>query len=368
MNKKQLTYSQTGVRYEALDPIKKMAQKAALKTATNLLTSGFAEVADSRGESAFVWEQGNVLMASVIEGLGTKNLVADGTSELSGKRYYDVIGYDTVGTIINDLVTVGAKPLVIHAYWASGNSKILEDREKMSDLIKGWKRACNDAGVVWGGGETPTLTNIIEPQALDLGGSAVGIIKNKKHLVTDKKLREGDRIVLLKSNGVNANGISLTRAIAKKLPKGYATKLPSGKMYGEILLAKTNIYAKLVQDLLDGGIDIHYISNITGHGMRKVMRARPKFTYVIEKIFKPQEIFDFIAKQANLSDQEMYSTYNMGQDYAIFVSPKDVNKTLEIIKKSKFKGLDAGFIEKGEKQVIIKEKNLTYKSDTLNLR
>ena len=115
-------------------------------------------------------------------------------------------------------------------------------------------------------------------------------------------------------------------------------------------------------------MEIHYISNITGHGVRKIMRGKPKFTYVIEKIFKPQPVFDFIQKHAGLDDSEMYQTYNMGQDYCLFVSRKDVAKTLRIIKKNKFVGLDAGYIEKGEKQVIIKPKNLIFKGDTLDLR
>lgn len=368
MKKQKLTYSKSGVNYEALDPIKKLAQVSAKKTSIHLAKNKMEEVSDSRGESAFVWSQGNILMASVIEGLGTKNLVADGMRKITGKTYYETIGHDTVATIINDLITVGAKPLVIHAYWATGNESFLNDRKKMIDFIKGWKKACDLSEVTWGGGETPSLKGIIEENAIDLGGSAVGIISSKKRLISDSKLKSGDRIILLKSNGVNANGISLTRAIAKKLPKGYATKLPSGKMYGESLLVKTNIYAKLIQDLLDANIDIHYISNITGHGLRKIMRARKSFTYVIEKIFNPQEIFLFIQKQANLTDYQMYETYNMGQDYAIFIDKKDAAKTQEIIKKNKFKSLDAGYVERGEKQAIIKPKKLIYKGNTLDLR
>jgi phosphoribosylformylglycinamidine cyclo-ligase len=218
------------------------------------------------------------------------------------------------------------------------------------------------------GGETPSYNDIVNKHTIALGSSVVGVIKNKKRLLSDKNLKVGDRILLLKSNGVNANGISLTRAIAKKLPKGYATKLPSGQLYGEALLTKTNIYATLIQDVLDKGIDIHYISNITGHGLRKVMRARPKFTYVLTDIFQPQEVFTFIQKHAAMDDYDMYHTYNMGQDYALFVSEKDVKKTLQIIKKNKFQGIDAGYIEKGEKQVIIKPRNVVFKGDTLDLR
>ncbi len=363
-----ITYSQVGDNYDTKDPIKKLAQTAAAKTGANLIKHGFREINDTRGESAYVWQQGKILMATVIEGLGTKNLVADEMRKITGKTYYDSVGYDTVATIINDLVTVGAQPLTVHAYWALENNDWLSDAKRMTDLITGWKKACDVSGASWGGGETPTLKGIVVPNTCEFGGSAVGIIKNKKQLLIDKKLKSGDRILLLKSSGINANGLSLARAIATNLPSGYATKLPSGQYYGEALLTPTNIYAKLIQDLLKVNIDIHYISNITGHGLRKVMRARQELTYVIEKIYPLSELFTFIQKQAGLSDYQMYETYNMGMDYAIFLPAKDVKKAQSIVKKNGFDCLDAGYIKKGPKQVIIEPKNLVYTANTLDLR
>lgn len=368
MNKKPLTYSDVGDNYDTKDPIKKLAQISAAKTAVNLKKRGFEEISESRGESAFVWKQGNILMASMIEGLGTKNLIADGTREITGKTYYDFIANNTIAYIINDLITVGAKPLVIHAYWAIEDNAWLADEKRMKDLILGWKEACDESGATWGGGETATLKQIVVKNTIDLGGSAVGIIGPKKRLITDKKLKSGDRILLVKSNGINASGISLARAIAKRLPKGYGTKLPSGMIFGEALLNKCNIYAKLVESLLDKNVDIHYMNYISGHGMRKIMRARGQFTYVIEKIFDPTEEFLFIQKEANIDDQEIYQTYNMGQDFVIFLPKQDIKLAQKIIKKCGFASLDAGYIESGERQVIIKPKNLIYKGDTLDLR
>jgi len=350
MSKSKITYSQVGDDYSTKDPVKKLAQTAAASTGNNL-KNGFSEVSDTRGESAYVWKQGDIYMASVIEGLGTKNLVAD---EL--RDGYDVIGHDTVATIINDLVTVGAKPLVIHAYWAIEDNSWLQDSKRMQDLIQGWKSACDLAGVSWGGGETPTLKGIISPNTIDLGGCAIGIITSEKRLILDKNLSAGDRILLLKSNGINSNGISLARAIVKKLPDG------------ETILTKTNIYAKLIQDLLDSDINIHYISNITGHGLRKIMRSSRNFTYVIEKLFEPQEVFKFIQKEADLNDYEMYETFNMGQDYAIFLSAEDVEKAQNIISQNGFESLDGGFVEEGERKIVIEPKNIIFEGSTLDLR
>jgi phosphoribosylformylglycinamidine cyclo-ligase len=365
---KKITYSEVGDNYETKDPVKKLFQTAAAKTGKNLEHHGFAEVQDSRGESAFVWKQGRVYMASVTEGLGTKNLIADGMRQVTGKSYYDVIAHDTVATIINDLVSVGAAPLVVHAYWSIEDNSWLQDEVRMTDLITGWKDACDMAGAAWGGGETATMKGITVPNTVDLAGCAIGIIPVKKQLITDKKLKEGDSILLLKSNGVNANGISLTRAIAKQLKKGYATELSDRSLYGDALLTKTNIYAKLVQRLFAGSIDIHYISNITGHGLRKVMRARPQFTYIIEKILEPQEVFRFIQQQAKLSDYEMYDTYNMGMDYAVFLPESQVKKAQKIIAKAGFESIHAGYVAKGKKQVLIKPKNITFDGSTLDLR
>ena len=169
MNKQKITYSESGVNYDSIDPVKTLAQKVSRDTGKHLQASGFEEVETTRGESAYVWQQGDVWMASVIEGLGTKNLVAEEMHKLTGKTYYENIGHDTVATIINDLVSVGAAPLVIHAYWAVGNSKWFEDSGRTEALIAGWKSACDIAGVSWGGGETPILSGIIRDGTIDLG-------------------------------------------------------------------------------------------------------------------------------------------------------------------------------------------------------
>lgn len=365
---KKIKYSDSGVNYDILDPVKKLAQKSSKKTAGNLTDNGYSEISDSRGESAFVWKQGNVLMASVIEGLGTKNLVSDAMEEATKKSYYEIIGHDTIAAIINDLLTVGATPLVVHAYWAVGDNDWYKNTNRIQALVLGWRKGCDLAGATWGGGETPALKGIIEQKAIDLGGSAVGIIKEKKNLISDKKIRLNDRIILIKSNGINVNGISLTRAIAQKLPKGFATKMKNKKMFGDGILTKSNIYAKLIKDLQKENIDLHYLANITGHGLRKIMRGKPNFTYFLEKIFEPQEVFNFIQEQANLSDYDMYETYNMGQDFAIFVPEKDVEKTLKIITKNKFKAINAGSVKEGRKQVVIRQKNIVYEGKSLNLR
>jgi phosphoribosylformylglycinamidine cyclo-ligase len=369
LNSKSMTYKSTGVNYKLMDPIKKFAQSAAKKTSFNLLPLGMSEIEASRGESAYVWEEPDSHRAFVMEGLGTKNIVADETAKITHKNYYHQIAQDTVAMIINDLIVVGAKPQILNAYFAIGSSDWFLDTIRAKKLISGWKDACNLAGVVWGGGETPTLKDIINPNTIDLGGSAIGIIKPKKRLVLGDKLSSGDIILLIESSGIHANGLTLARSIASTLPKGYATKLDNGQIYGEAILTPTHIYAKIVNKLLNNNIDIHYMVNITGHGWRKLMRANKKFSYIIDQIPPIPPIFGFIQKHSKNNDEEMYGNFNMGAGFAIFVSPKDSNKTQKIIKdKSKFKVWQSGVVKTGPKQVIIKPKNIIFSEKTLEVR
>lgn len=361
-------YASSGVDYSKMDPVKRFAQEQASSTSNNLHRHNMEELPNSRGESAYVWEEQDSYRAFVIEGLGTKNLVADEMRKITGKTYYNYIAQDTVAMVINDLVTSGARPMVVNAYFGIGDSNWLTDEERFRDLITGWKNACNLSGAVYGGGETPTLKNIIYPNAIDLSGSAIGIIKPKENLITENKLKAGDKILLIESSGIHANGLTLARSIAEKLPQGYATKISDGSMYGEALLKPTHIYAKLIEDLLYKKIDIHYISNITGHGWRKIMRAKQEFTYQIEEIPKPQPVFDFIQEQSQSGDSEMYGNFNMGAGYAIFVPSELAKLTQQITKDNGFNSTIAGTVENGPKQVIIKPKNITFDSDTLQVR
>ena len=127
---KAKTYSQAGVDYSTMDPIKVLAQKRAQATAPNLQSFNFQEITASRGESAYVWEENDSYRALVIEGLGTKNLVADAMRATTGKTYYDQIAQDTIAMVVNDLIVVGALPQVVNAYFAIGDSQWMADQRR----------------------------------------------------------------------------------------------------------------------------------------------------------------------------------------------------------------------------------------------
>ncbi len=368
MSDQKLTYKSSGVNYDVMDKLKRMAQTAASATDYNISDTSFSLNKSSRGESAIVIEQQNgTSLAFVQEGLGTKNLVADAMFSITNKTYYDAIAQDTVAMIVNDLLTVGARPMGILAYWAAGSEEWFTNEQRMEDLVSGWQKACSDSGAVWAGGETPTLTGIINPGTIDLGGSAFGSIE-KGQLTLGDNLQAGDVIIVFESSGIHANGLSLARKIAESLPEKYATKLPSGRMYGEALLDPTIIYAKLVQALFKNNIAIHYMANITGHGWRKLMRHAKEYTYRIKSLPPVPEVLSFIQQQAQMSNDEAYGNLNMGAGFAIFVSQTEAQRVLDIASSNNIKAYNAGVVEQGPKQVVIEAINVTFSSDSLQVR
>lgn len=368
MNKSKINYSETGVDYSVMDPIKKLAQETGKQTSKNLSKFNIKEITESRGESAFVWEEENCYRAFVIEGLGTKNLVADEVEKITGKTYYNSIAQDTVAAIVNDIITVGATPQVVNAYFGTGGPNWFTNKERSQALVEGWAKACNLAGATWGGGETPGLTGIINPETLDLVGSCIGIISPKGRLALGDKLQNNDAILLIESSGIHANGLSLARSIAEKIPEGYTTKLADSTMYGETLLTPAHIYATLIQALFEAEIDIHYMVNITGHGWRKLMRANQEFTYLITQIPPVPTIFDFMQEQSGNDDKEMYGNFNMGAGFAIYLPANQVEKAQKIASKLNLKSWNAGAVEAGPKKVEIKPKNITFLAETLGVR
>ncbi len=322
-----LSYRDAGIDYDAIDPLKVAAQRSAAATATQLRGHGFAEVEASRGESAYVVDLGPFYLASIVECLGSKALVADEMARLGGRSAYGGIAQDTIAMAVNDLITVGATPLVVQAYWAAGGSEWFADAERAQALVAGWRRACETCGVAWGGGETPALAGIVEAGRIDLAAACTGIVSPKSRLTLGERLGPGDAIVLVASSGIHANGLSLARKLAERLSDGYRTEIAPGLRYGDALLAPTVLYAPLTEALYRAGITPHYASNITGHGWRKLLRHPKPLRYRIERLPAVPEVLRFIQREARLDDHEAYGTLNMGAGFALYVAAVDAERS-----------------------------------------
>ncbi len=364
----EMTYAGTGVNYDDMDPFKIACQKRAAKTADNAKRLGFTSQEWTRGESAYMVGQtrgDRQYLSHVEEGLGTKNLVADAMMKITGKSYYDQIAQCTIAMIVNDMITLGCLPITVAMHLAVGSSEWFQNEQRVKDLVEGWGNACDLAGAIWSGGETPTLKDIIYPEASLLSGSAIGIYQSGFGL---PGIEDGDAIIIMESSGIHANGLTLTRDIAKKLPNGYQTLLSDGRMYGEALLDPTHIYVKFIEECIKRKVNIHYSVNITGHGWRKLMRSPESFSYVIDELPNQLPIFDFIQKNGPVSDKEAYGNLNMGAGFALFVPQSEIPK-IPYDSNFKFRRYIAGYVEKSNvKKVVIQPKNLEYRSETLAVR
>jgi phosphoribosylformylglycinamidine cyclo-ligase len=366
-----LTYDQAGVDYDKIDPLKVAAQRAAAATATQLNAHGFGEVAASRGESAYVVDVGPFYLASIVECLGSKALVADEMARLTGKSFYEGIAQDTIAMAVNDLITVGATPLVVQAYWAAGGSDWFGDAVRAQALVAGWRRACEACGAAWGGGETPALAGIVEAGRIDLAASCTGLVNPKSRLSVGDRLAPGDAIVLLASSGIHANGVSLARKLAERLPQGWLTPIDGdhgATTYGEALLAPTTLYAPVTEALWKAGIAPRYCANITGHGWRKLLRHPGRFTYRIDVVPPVPKVLAFIAHEAGHDAREAYSTFNMGAGFALFVAGDEAERTVAVARAQGVEAWVAGRVEAGDKQLIVEPLDLRFGDDALQLR
>jgi phosphoribosylformylglycinamidine cyclo-ligase len=364
-----ITYEQSGVRYDRLDAFKRACQRAAAGTVGALAAHGLAEVAGIRGESAYLLESEAEYLAHVEEGLGTKNLVADKVAEMTGKTFYRNIGIDTVATIVNDLITVGALPVSVAMHAAVGDDAWFADAPRAAELAAGFAEGCRLAGAVWGGGETPTLRGIIEPGTISLAGSAIGRIRPKSQRIVGD-VRDGDAIIFLANSGVHTNGLTLCRAIADKLPKGYLTPIADGRTLGEALLDPSVIYVRFIAALASAGIVPHYAVHVTGHGWRKLMRLEAPFVYRIDTLKPAPAVFDLLTAAGPIEPVEAYGTFNMGVGFAVYVDPAQVAPSLQLAAENGYSAWRAGTVvaDGGRKAVVIEPLGITYDAATLQVR
>lgn len=363
MTDREMTYKGTGIDYDAMDPFKRAAILASQATDRNAERMGYRAVGWSRGESCFLLEGARHYLAQVEEGLGTKNIIAD----MLGFGYGE-IGQDAVAMIVNDMITVGALPLSLAMHLAVGDGKWFQDQVKVERLIAGWRHGCDLAGAVWGGGETPTLRDIVYPNGAVISGSAIGIIEPKSRAI-QPRIQNGDRIVFLFSSGVHANGLTLARDISGHVDGGYAAKIDGTEEYGAALLQPTRIYAPVVEACLDHEIPIHYAVNITGHGWRKLMRAPQSFAYVVEHLPPLQPVFNFIMERGPVSKREMYGTYNMGAGFALYVPEGAAEATVILAEEKGVSSMAVGYIESAkERRVVISPEGIEFEASTLQVR
>jgi phosphoribosylformylglycinamidine cyclo-ligase len=360
-------YSSAGVDYQTLDAGKRDALGLALSTSALLQAHGARAHDESRGEPAFVFELGQRAFAFVLECLGTKSIIARQVQEQLGLIAFDAVAYDTVAAVVNDLCCVGALPLVVNAYFATGASEWYSDRARHESLLCGWLEACKDAGATWGGGESPSLSGLVNAPDIELAGCAIGAVPENRRPVLGAMLEPGDEIVFVASTGLHANGASLARKTAAELPDGYATTLPSGRPFGQALLDRSALYVPLIRELLSSNVDVHYLSHLTGHGLLKLMRPRRELGYEITRLSAVPEVLEFLIAHNEMSPSQAYSTFNMGSGFAVYCAAGAGREVVDAARATGHEAHVAGVVTDGPRRVVLSEIDVVFESEDMDL-
>lgn len=288
------------------------------------------------------------VLVSGTDGVGTKLKIAF----LMNK--HDTIGIDCVAMCVNDIICVGAKPLIFLDYIACGKNY----PEKISEIVKGIAKGCVQSNCALIGGETAEMPDFYAKYEYDLAGYSTGIV-DKSKIINNSLIKKGDIIIALSSSGIHSNGFSLVRKILNidNSNINNVVKELGKKSIGEILLTPTKIYVKPILKLLKK-IKVKGISHITGGGFyENIPRCIPNgLCAEIEKNkIKILPIFKYIQKIGNIEERDMFNTFNMGVGMCIIVSKKDAEKTIEILSSCKEDAYIIGKIIENKEKIIFKE-------------
>lgn len=286
------------------------------------------------------------ILVSGTDGVGTKLKIAF----LMDK--HDTVGIDCVAMCVNDIICCGAKPLFFLDYIACGKNV----PERIADIVKGVCDGCVQSGASLIGGETAEMPGFYPVDEYDLAGYCTGVV-DKAKIIDNSKMKEGDVIIALPSSGVHSNGFSLVRKVFDVENADIKTPLDElgGKSVGETLLTPTKIYVKPVLALLDK-ICAKGISHITGGGFyENIPRSIPDGlgAKIDKSAVKILPIFELIAKTGNISERDMFNTFNMGVGMSIVVAKEDADAALSILRENGEDAYVIGEIVKSDVKVIL---------------
>ena len=289
------------------------------------------------------------VLVSGTDGVGTKIKLAFLMDR------HDTVGIDCVAMCVNDVICAGARPLFFLDYIACGKNV----PEKIAEIVKGVSEGCVQAGCALIGGETAEHPGMMPEDEYDLAGFTVGLADEEK-IIDKASVKEGDVIIGMASSGVHSNGFSLVRKVSDIGNcdlNAYTEEL--GKPLGETLLTPTVIYVKPVLKLLEE-VNVHSFAHITGGGFHENLPRAFGDAYsaeITEGSWDIPPIFRLIQKKGNISDHDMFNTFNMGIGMCAVVAPEDAEKTVEILNANGVKAYAIGRIIPGDHSVVFKKEN-----------
>ncbi|WP_325891909.1 phosphoribosylformylglycinamidine cyclo-ligase [Grimontia sp. NTOU-MAR1] len=287
------------------------------------------------------------VLVSGTDGVGTKLRLA------MDLKKHDTIGIDLVAMCVNDLIVQGAEPLFFLDYYATGKL----DVDTAADVVTGIGEGCLQAGCALIGGETAEMPGMYHGEDYDVAGFCVGVVE-KEEVIDGTKVAQGDAIIALASSGPHSNGYSLVRKIIEVSGADVNAEL-DGKTLADHLLEPTRIYVKPALKMLES-CDVHAISHITGGGFwENIPRVLPEGTKAVidGNSWEWPVIFNWLQENGNVTEHEMYRTFNCGVGLVIALPAEQAQKAIDILNQEGESAWLLGTIENaaaGEEQVEIK--------------
>ena len=332
--KKPLTYRDAGVDIDAGDELVERIKPAAKRTLRPEVLGGLG------GFGALVElpsRYRHPVLVSGTDGVGTKLKLAIDSGRHGG------IGIDLVAMCVNDIVVQGAEPLFFLDYYATGRL----DVDLAAAVIGGIAKGCEIAGCALVGGETAELPGLYQGEDYDLAGFAVGVVE-KERILDGSRVVEGDVVIGLASSGAHSNGYSLIRKVLAVSGATFEERL-DGRPLIEQLLEPTRIYVKPLLKLLDE-VRVHAYAHITGGGLlENIPRVLPEGLGVTleTKAWPRPPLFDWLQKEGDIADKEMYRTFNMGLGMVALAAPADESRVLKALAAAGEKAWTVGRVERG---------------------
>ncbi len=289
----------------------------------------------------------NPVLVSGTDGVGTKLKLAFDLDK------HDSIGIDCVAMCVNDIICSGAEPLFFLDYIACSNN----NPDRITSIVKGIADGCIMAGCSLVGGETAEMPGFYQKDEYDIAGFAVGIV-DKSKIIDGSKVSDGDIIIGLGSSGIHSNGFSLIRKILNDnhISLNEKPEVLKGLTVGESLLRPTKIYVKPILNLIKENLTPLAICHITGGGFyENIPRALPEGLEANINLnsFPKPAIYSWLEKTQNLTENDLYSTFNMGIGMILIVKPDKVDKTLQILKENNEQAFIIGKIQAGNNGVVL---------------
>lgn len=329
MSKNSVSYADAGVNLAAWDDTKGRIGKLVKTTYNDKVVGKFGQFGGMFNVSHFK-DMKNPILVTSVDGVGTKLKIAVETG------VHNTVGRDIVNHCIDDILVMGARPLVFLDYIGTG----VLSPEITEQIVEGLAAACRESGIALIGGETAEMPGMYQKGDYDIAGTIVGVVDEEK-VIDGSKIKSGDVIIGLKSSGLHTNGYSLARKIVKEIAKKeYSDPFPIEKYevsndrgiiptFGEVLLAPHIAYTP-VFSAIDKGY-VKGIAHLTGGGFQNnIDRVLPENCNAVidTNSWTPLPIFKFLMEQGNMERDEAYRTFNMGIGLTIVVSKEDEQRLL----------------------------------------